>query len=530
MTRLCTALLPALLLGACAAPTPPVTITFPLPGARVSNPVQVDASAPVTWRVDGQPAGTGRHWSGPLPPGPHTVTAQGPREQASLTLTVLDDAPPGEIRTLTPDAQGAVHLSAGTFDLILGNPGPATVTTLATAQVSARPTAATWQAQLDARTRALLRTPQRPAGQGRLTAQTTAPLERTFQVPNLQDAGVTPVPATLIYAGTHVAAYAESGTDLQAAAQVARTFDERLLPREQRLFGQVSDVDADGRVLLLFTPRLNAAQVAVGFFNPADLLARSADNPHSNEAELLYLGAPDAADFNFTPASLTATACHEAQHLIHFAHKTLPRLADAEPPIEDLAVSEGFAHLAEDLCGYGTLGGNVAFVARFLARGPQVSLDGTDLTGGADTAERRGAMYTFLRRQYERQADPATWLRQVSTSSGVGLDNVARAGGARVDALLSDWWWTVALAGRDAPGARAYQPTGTDPDTGDTTGLNLTAGVVPLPGGLSVTLRGYPGSEAFPGALPGRGFAYRRVQGPVTLTVPRGLTLQVLGR
>lgn len=56
------------------------------------------------------------------------------------------------------------------------------------------------------------------------------------------------------------------------------------------------------------------------------------------------------------------------------------------------------------------------------------------------------------------------------------------------------------------------------------------AGEVPLPLGKSVRREGIPALDAWPNVLPGRAFAYRRVQGPLTLTVPRGLTLQVLRR
>jgi hypothetical protein len=542
------ALLPVLL-AACTPQAAPTVITFPLDQARLHNPVMLEANAEVQWLVDGQlsTSGPSRHWSGSLLPGEHTFEIQSDSLPARLRITVLDDAPLGEIRTLTADTSGTIKLGPGTYDLVLGNLGVQTTGTLdlhsqaLTTSPNNSRQHASWETQLDSRIHKLLEHRQRPAGtatgHGQVKTQSLTPPaeQRSFLVPNLQDSGSSTIQATLSYASDTVAAYTEDGTPadqavLDAISHIAQTFGNRLLPLEVRLFGKASDVDANGRVLLLFTPRLNGSQLAVGFFNPSDLLAPSPENPATNQTELLYLGIPNETDVNFNSSSLTATACHEFQHLINFSHKTLPHLADAQPPIEDLAVNEGLSHLAEDLCGYNTLGGNIAFIARFLERAPQTSLDGTDLTGGSDSVERRGAMYTFLRRQYERQPNPAAWLHHLLDSTDTGLGNIAATTDMSPDSLLNDWWWTLSLAGRNGPNDRRYQPLMPVPETGDQTGVDLTAGPVALTGGKQVALNGVAALNAWPAALPAQGFAYRRVNGPMTMTPPAGLTLQVMRR
>ncbi|GMA14256.1 hypothetical protein E5F05_02505 (plasmid) [Deinococcus metallilatus] len=101
--------------------------------------------------------------------------------------------------------------------------------------------------------------------------------------------------------------------------------------------------------------------------------------------------------------------------------------------------------------------------------------------------------------RWERQEQrPVPWVR---SSSGTGLANVAQFSGESLPALLSDWWWTLALAGRARWQARC-----------------------------SARWEKVCCCKAFPQWTPGRtrGFAYHRVQGPLTFTVPRDLTLQVL--
>jgi hypothetical protein len=294
-----------------------------------------------------------------------------------------------------------------------------------------------------------------------------------------------------------------------------------------KTFGPTADVDNNGRVTLLFTPKLNESKQAIGFFFQGDMLERNEDNPDSNQADILYLGVPVAGDANFSVASLEATSCHEFQHLIHFSRKTLPRLADAQPIEENVAINEGLSHLAEDLCGYNLKGGNLAFVARFLQHPEQISLDALSIDGKGDSIERRGAMYLFLRFLYERYG--SGFIRPLIASSGSGLENVASTVHQPLEALLWRWWWALALK----PGSKYGPVQGFDrvkahEVTQDMAGVNVWAGSLEVIPGFKIVLNGPHSVEAWPSVIPPRGVVFRQVTGPVVLQVPLNAELNVL--
>lgn len=413
-----TLLLTGSLLG-CTSNRPAGEIIFPLNGATLHNPVTLQASQVEPWSIDGTRYPAALTWTGTLPAGTHTAQLG----NSTLTFTVREDLPLGEIRTLTPDRDGLVELPEGTFDVLAMNftnvKRSGLTLSAAAGQTSPPSTALTLSLTAPAQDQgAALHDRFRREAQRLLDrkvpkahplrAQNVAPAaSTTLKVLNVLGSGNVNVQADLIYAHGRVNAYLHRDpvADAQVterAQAVARSLDARLDRVVTATFGAFSDVDGSGRVTVLFTPLLNESRVAVGFFNPADLFARTDDNPDSNEQEILYLGVPEEEDLNFSAGSLMATACHEGTHLSTFAQKTLLHWDGEHGPMETVAVSEGLSHLAEDLCGYGTLGGNVAFVSAFLQAVPATSLDGMNLAGQTDTLARRGAMYLFLRQLFEQ--------------------------------------------------------------------------------------------------------------------------------
>lgn len=95
-----------------------------------------------------------------------------------------------------------------------------------------------------------------------------------------------------------------------------------------------------------------------------------------------------------------------------------------------------------------------------------------------------------------------------------------------MNTLLARHWWTLALAGRDPLPGYTFNGQGRDAETGDPTGVNLTAGEIPL-GTTTVYLNGVPDAESFPSSLPARAFTYHRVTGPGKLAVPDGMQVQI---
>jgi hypothetical protein len=192
----------------------------------------------------------------------------------------------------------------------------------------------------------------------------------------------------------------------------ADLFDDPIHPASTAVFGQPSDVDGNGRVIILFTPVVNemtprgaGGGFVAGFFFSHDLTTLQG----SNRAEIFYSIVPDPTGIH-SDARATASLRglvppvlgHEFQHMIHFNERNL-RLGS--PTWESLWLSEGLAHLAEDLIGEvllargDTLGNafqrsNFGRAAEYLADPPATSLVATV---GQGTLAERGAAWLFLR-------------------------------------------------------------------------------------------------------------------------------------
>ena len=113
-----------------------------------------------------------------------------------------------------------------------------------------------------------------------------------------------------------------------------------------------SETDNNGRVLMLFTPQVNARGllgfvVACDFFPPADL-------PSSNQAEIFYASVPETQTGSFlNPRTLPGwrawirgTTIHESKHLTAYAEKLSDPTAET---LEESWLEEGTAQLAIEL-------------------------------------------------------------------------------------------------------------------------------------------------------------------------------------
>jgi len=173
------------------------------------------------------------------------------------------------------------------------------------------------------------------------------------------------VTARLAYAGNNVLVYIDTLAPANGftAAQLqafGTLFDQTLYPIDTASFGQPSDVDQNGHVIMLMSPVVNAltstAECATqgfvaGFFEEEDLDGISGD-PDSNGGEIFYSIAPDPAgtvscahtadDVGF---SVPATFLHELQHLISFSQHVV--IHGGQP--EDGWLDEGMSIVAEEL-------------------------------------------------------------------------------------------------------------------------------------------------------------------------------------
>lgn len=127
-----------------------------------------------------------------------------------------------------------------------------------------------------------------------IAAAVALPPTRTFWRPeasgDLQTRQVQ-VEATLVLEGQRVAVYQQAGhtpaVDAAALGRMARQLDELVIPRLDSVIGPASDVDGNGRVLVLVCPSpAHDARIL-----PSDLLSEQEANRyglHSNQGEVIY--------------------------------------------------------------------------------------------------------------------------------------------------------------------------------------------------------------------------------------------------
>jgi hypothetical protein len=198
------------------------------------------------------------------------------------------------------------------------------------------------------------------------------------------------------------------------------------------------------------------------------------------------------------------------------------------------------SHLAEDLCGYNLLGGNLAFVSRYLEQVPGTSLTAGNLNGQGDTVERREAAYLYLRYLMEQAGGLALqggelvdkgglrFTRRVIAERAAGYEDVARLAGLRAGEALWRYWWTLALSGEGRLAWAEYGPRVLDPGTGDYLGVDLRLGRIQLTPQHAFELNGVKPIPQWPSTLPPSAFALREVEGPGRFALPQTGRVQVL--
>lgn len=158
-----------------------------------------------------------------------------------------------------------------------------------------------------------------------------------------------------------------TGGFLDSELQVLSTlFDDVIFDTEIAEFGSVGDVDANGRIVILITKKVNedatTGGLLLGFVNPCDFFQRNDGTGlvASNEGEFFYTLAPDPEGLVGDTIStatllevLPSIIAHEFTHIIQFSRRVAsPTALD----FMDLLVAEGQATLAEEVVGHVVLG------------------------------------------------------------------------------------------------------------------------------------------------------------------------------
>lgn len=265
-------------------------------------------------------------------------------------------------------------------------------------------------------------------------------------------------------------------------ASFAAVFDTLVGPLDIQAFGQPTDIDKNGKIIIFFTKEVNKLTprgsfgFVGGFFYERDLFPTT-NTPDfegcagSNVAEMYYSLVPDPTGrfsdirkkvdvLNVTPATLA----HEFQHLINAGRRLYVNDAN---DWEDTWLNEGLSHIAEELLYYHVAhlaprqnigiaeiranppasinafnnyqGDNIGRFEVFLGKPSQ-----TSVYGGNDSLETRGATWHLLRylADHRGSSDGDTWSQLVNTKLS-GKANLAAVFGSTYMTQIRDWATTV---------------------------------------------------------------------------------------
>jgi hypothetical protein len=263
-------------------------------------------------------------------------------------------------------------------------------------------------------------------------------------------------------------------------------FDTQGYPSDTLYFGRESDVDGNGKVIVLVSGIINglAATDAAwdstyyigGFFLPVDLFeAGTSHVPEgtTNEAEIFYTLAADPSGQYLPPVSFPRTRTveenkqtlvHEFQHLISFSYRIFNFGLNAG---QQTWLEEGMAHMAEDLVGRND--GNVERANDYLADPDTVSLE-----DDRAPIEQRGGIYLFLRYLGDRFGEGI--YKRILQSSCAGRSCIENITGENFYDTFADFMATLYLSGRGITSDPRYNFVSID--LGDFRSLKVGSGVV----------------------------------------------------
>jgi hypothetical protein len=266
----------------------------------------------------------------------------------------------------------------------------------------------------------------------------------------------------------------------------ATMFDTLINPLDVQNFGQPTDIDHNGKVVILFTKEVNKLTprgsngVVGGFFYDRDLFpttntAQFEGCATSNVGEMFYVLVPDpngvfsdkrtASDvLSLTPGTLA----HEYQHLINAGRRLYVNTTAAFPEV--VWLNEGLSHIAEELLFYKATGlaprqnldltaarnvatqftnyqgANFGRFNEFITDPPQTSpyADNDDLNT-------RGATWNLLRylADHKGTSDGTTWSSLVN-SVDTGQVNLSNVFGTNYMTQIRDW--ATSVFSDDVPG------------------------------------------------------------------------------
>jgi hypothetical protein len=304
-------------------------------------------------------------------------------------------------------------------------------------------------------------------------------------------------------------------TDADYVRYAAR-FDTLVYPMDVGVFGEPTDIDNNGHIVLIFTRAVNALTPAgsgtyVGGFTfsrdlfPLVATARAQACATSNVGEFFYLLAPDPLgtingnrrSTGFVDSNTTAVIAHEFQHLINSSRRLYINNASS---FEAKWLDEGLAHVAEELLFYH----ESALAPRTNVTGSVVQSSAVktpfslDMAGNAsryrsfllasaksspyaanDSLSTRGGAWSLLRYLADRKAaaDGDLFMRLVNSPDS-GMPNMQGIFGTDLASQVRDWAVSNAVDDMVTTDATLTQPSwnwhSVYPSTGTPYPLSIT--------------------------------------------------------
>jgi hypothetical protein len=330
-----------------------------------------------------------------------------------------------------------------------------------------------------------------------------------FHYSSCTAAGVTPITARVVFVGNRSVVLEDVAgplagsidADLVAMAQEFETVSYPLLLNFGNPLARDANTDVNGRILMLFTPKVNSLGTnLLGFVSACDLypVSQDASVAGSNEAEIFYARTVTDTTPGTTALSgrsqwrrqMPATMIHEAKHIASYAE----RLSRDATLFEQVWLEEATAQIASEMfgraihgnvwrgdAGYrqtlycesrpttaGCADGVIAMTNHisFLTNYLQV-FETKSILSGAEDSDIYGSAWLFARWLVDTYggSDEGAFLRRlVQTATLAGPANVEAVSGRPFPQLLTEF--TLMLAADNVPsvGAPFVEPSWNLPD------------------------------------------------------------------
>jgi len=279
-------------------------------------------------------------------------------------------------------------------------------------------------------------------------------------------------------------------------AALGTSFDTLVDPLDRAAFGDPSDIDHNGKIVLFFTKAVNdltpktSNSYVGGFFDGRDLFPTASTVDFdgctgSNVGEMFYVMVPDPSRGgpfakNNVASEVLGTLAHEYQHLINASRRMYVNTQATD--FEEVWLNEGLSHIAEELLFY-----------RVSGLAPRANIDATAIRSSSayvtafnnyesdnigryreflssptkygpysdnDSLETRGATWAFLRSAADKLAasDGDIWFRLVNSTTE-GIPNLREVFGTTVTTQLRDWSTSVLTDDLSGVAATYQQPS-----------------------------------------------------------------------